>query len=153
MTIEKIQSERGIELPEAYLQLLANLDAGEDFCFNEYPDEDPDFEGRCWSFLDEELLQENIEMRGVGNAPAHKQIELYLKCYQEFSNGNSVSSTSGNIPITRVSDGFVIAEENGDFLYLDPQDNFSVWIFHHDSSDVVKVSNSISDWLACATIS
>jgi len=152
MAIERIQSERGIELPEDYLKILENIGSGEDYCFNEYPDEDPDFEGRCWSFLDEDLLLENIEMKGVGNAPAHHQLELYLKCYQEFSNSSSVSSTNGNIPISRVSDGFVIAEENGDLLYLDPEDSFSVWIFHHDGSDVMKVSNSISDWLSRATI-
>jgi len=152
MIIDKIQAERGFTLPDDYLELLSNIDAGEDYCFNEYPDEDPDFEGRCWEFLGEGLLVENIEMSGVGNVPAHKQIELYLKCYQEFTSSNMVSSSNGNIPLERVSNGFVVAEENGDLLYLDPQDDFSVWIFHHDGSDVMKVSNTISDWLARATI-
>ena len=91
-------------------------------------------------------------MSRVGNAPAHRKLELYLTCYREFSNSELVHSFEGRLPISRVANGFVIAEENGDLLYLDPADNFSVWIFHHDSSDVKKVSNSIAGWLARATI-
>ena len=152
MNIAEIQKERGFDLPGDYLEFLSNIDAGEDYCFNEYPEEDPDFEGRCWAFFDEEFLCKNIDMSGVGQSPAHRQLELYLKCYQEFSNSNLVHSTEGKLPIERVINGFVVAEENGDLLYLDPADSFSVWIFHHDGSDVKKVSNSISDWLARATI-
>ncbi|MCU8014199.1 SMI1/KNR4 family protein [Shewanella sp. SM74] len=151
MKISELQKERGIELPSDYLEFVAGIDAGEDYCFNEFPDEYPDFEGRCWAFFDEELLCENIEMSGVGNAPAHRQLELYLKCYQEFSNSEFVHSSEGKLPINRVANGFVVAEENGDLLYLDPEDNFSVWIFHHDGSDVKKVSNSMSEWLARTT--
>tara|TARA_Y100000296_G_scaffold58349_1_gene67204 strand:+ start:1203 stop:1664 length:462 start_codon:yes stop_codon:yes gene_type:complete len=152
MNIAEIQKERAIDLPKDYLEFLSNIDAGEDYYFNDDPEEYPDFEGRCWAFLDEELLCENIEMSRVGEAPAHRQLELYLKCYKEFSNSNLVHSSEGHLPIERVANGFVVAEENGDLLYLDSADNFSVWIFHHDGSDVKKVSSSISDWLARATI-
>lgn len=150
MIIDSIQEDRGLELPEAYLRLMDSLDAGADYCFNEHPDEDAGYEGRCWSFLDEGRLLESIEMKGVDTAPAHKQLALFMTCYQDFSGSGTVDSMSGSIPVARVSDGFVIAEENGDFLYLDPQDGFSVWIFHHDGCDVMKVSNSIGDWLARA---
>ena len=152
MNIAKIQVERGLSLPSDYLDFLMTIEGGEDYCFNEYPDEYPDFEGRCWAFFDEELLSENIDMLQIGTAPTHRQLELYLKCYQEFSNSNFVHSSDGMLPIERVASGFVIAEENGDLLYLDPEDQFSVWIFHHDGSDVKKVSESISKWLAQATI-
>ncbi len=152
MNIAEIQKERAIALPKEYLEFLSNIDAGEDYCFNEYPEEDPDFEGRCWAFYDEELLCENIEMSRVGEAPAHRQLELYLKCYQEISKSDIVHSSEGELSIDRVANGFVVAEENGDLLYLDPSNNFSVWIFHHDGYDVKKVSNSISDWLDRATI-
>ncbi|EAS64347.1 SMI1/KNR4 family protein [Photobacterium angustum] len=152
VNISEIQKERGMDLPSDYLEFVSDIDAGEDYCFNEYPEEYPDFEGRYWAFFDEELLCENIEMSRVGRAPAHRQLELYLKYYQEFSNSDFVYSSEGDLPISRVANGFVVAEENGDLLYLDPADNFSVWIFHHDGSDVKKVSNSISEWLARATI-
>jgi len=152
VNISEIQKERGIDLPSDYLEFVSGIDAGEDYCFNEYPEEYPDFEGRCWAFFDEELLCEDIEISRVGSAPAHQQLELYLKCYREFSSSNFVHSSEGKLPISRVANGFVVAEENGDLLYLDPADNFSVWVFHHDCSNVKKVSNSISEWLARATI-
>ncbi|WP_282609549.1 SMI1/KNR4 family protein [Pelagibius sp. Alg239-R121] len=152
MSIEKIQKERGITLPRDYLQFLSKLDVEQDYCFNDDPEEHPDFEGRCWWFFDEERLARIVEMSRVGAAPAHRQLELYLKCYQDFSDCDSVYSDEGELSIARVANGFVVAEENGDLLYLDPHENFSVWIFHHDGSDVTKVAGSIGEWLAKATL-
>lgn len=150
MNISEIQKERNFLLPEYYLEFLSNIDAGEDYFFNEYIDEYPDFEGRCWAFYDEELLCENIEMARVGKAPSHRQLELYIKCYQDMAKTDEIHSSEGKLPASRVANSFVVAEDEGDFLYLDPEDGFSVWIFHHDGCDVKKVSNSISEWLACA---
>ncbi|MCG7538713.1 SMI1/KNR4 family protein [Pseudoalteromonas sp. OF7H-1] len=147
MKISKIQKERTIILPEKYLAFLANIEAGEDYFFNEYPEEYPDFEGRCWAFYDESLLSEEVEMIGVGKAPAHQQLALYLKCYQQSTKKGEIHSPEGQIAIGRVANAFVIAEDDGDFLYLDPEDNFSVWVFYHDGCDVKKVSNSMAEWL------
>jgi hypothetical protein len=152
MSIRSIQAERGISLPQEYLKLLSSLNEADEYCFNEYPEEDPEFEGRCWSFLNEDELIEEIDMRGVGKSAAHKQLELYIKCFSEFSDSQFLTSLDGQIPIQRVLNGFVIAEDNGDLLYLDPLDDFSVWIFHHDGSDVMKVAYSIGDWQSRAVV-
>ena len=146
MSIQSIQHERGIVLPQQYLKLLSSLDEADEYYFNEKPKDDPSFEGRCWCFLNEEELNEEIDMRGVGISPAHKQLELYIKCFNEYSDNQFLISPNGKVPIQRVINSFVIAEDNGDLLYLDPFDEFSVWIFHHDGSDVMKVANSIGDW-------
>ena len=152
MSIQSIQVERGLSLPKEYLELLSSLHEVDEYCFNEYPEEDPDFEGRCWCFLNEDDLIEEIDMRGVGKSAAYRQLELYLKCFSEFSDSQFVTSPDGQIPIERVLNGFVVAEDNGDLLYLDPLDDFSVWIFHHDGSDVMKVSDSIGDWQSRAVV-
>ena len=150
MNISEIQKQRRLSLPEAYLNFLSKIDAGEDYCFNEYPDEYPDFKGRCWAFYDEVLLSESIQMAGAGTAPAHRQLALYLRCYQDQTNKNDVLSPEGLLPLSQVENAFVIAEDDGDFLYLDPEDNFSVWIFYHDSCNVKKTANSITEWLTNA---
>jgi hypothetical protein len=152
MSIQSIQVERGISLPQEYLKLLTSLHEADEYCFNEYPEEDPDFEGRCWCFLNEDDLIEEIDMRGVGKSAVHKQLELYIKCFSEFSDSQFLTSPDGQIPIQRVLNGFVVAEDNGDLLYLDPLDDFSVWIFHHDGSDVMKVTGSIGEWLSRAVV-
>tara|TARA_R110000737_G_scaffold348057_1_gene381060 strand:- start:45 stop:506 length:462 start_codon:yes stop_codon:yes gene_type:complete len=152
MSIQSIQVERGLSLPQEYLKLLSSLDEADEYCFNEYPQDDPDFEGRCWCFLNEDELNEEIDMRGVGKSPAHKQLELYIKCFIEYSDNQFLTSPNGRVPIQSVINGFVIAEDNGDLLYLDPLDDFSVWIFHHDGSDVMKVANSIGDWQSRAVV-
>mgnify|MGYP003626210252 FL=1 len=152
MSIQSIQVERGLSLPQEYLKLLSSLDEADEYCFNEYPQDDPDFEGRCWCFLNEEELNEEIDMPGVGKSPAHKQLEIYIKCFIEYSDNQFLTSPNGRVPIQCVINGFVIAEDNGDLLYLDPLDDFSVWIFHHDGSDVMKVANSIGDWQSRAVV-
>lgn len=151
MNITDIQQERGITLPNDYLDFLSTLDQEYEYCFNDDADEDPDFEGRCWAFFDEAELCKEIEMFQVGTAPSHQQLALYLKCYQEASDNQMVYSPDGELPIERVINGFVVADDNGDLLYLDPEDDFSVWIYFHDGSDVKKVSNSMKEWLAQAT--
>jgi hypothetical protein len=152
MSIQSIQVERGICLPQEYLKLLSSLHEADEYCFNGYPEDDPDFEGRCWCFLNEDDLIEEIDMRGVGKSAAHKQLELYIKCFSEFNDSQFLTSSDGQISIERVQNGFVVAEDNGDLLYLDPRDDFSVWIFHHDGSDVMKVAHSIGDWQSRAIV-
>lgn len=51
MKILELQIERGIELPSDYLEFVAGIDAGEDYCFNEYPDEYPEFKEGAGHFL------------------------------------------------------------------------------------------------------
>lgn len=45
-----------------------------------------------------------------------------------------------------------IAEDNGDILYLDSLDNFSVWIYMHDSSESKHLENSFDLSFAEAAI-
>lgn len=66
----------------------------------------------------------------------------YLKLAREFFENDWAISNSGPIPFDRIAQGFVIGSEDGDYLYLDPEDNFSVWIYFHDCAGVLKVAES-----------
>ena len=65
----------------------------------------------------------------------------------EFSNSDFIESNIGNIPKSRVENSFVFAEENGDYLYLDPEDKNSIWIYYHDGGFKKKVANSFKEVL------
>ena len=92
MSIQSIQVERGFRLPQEYLNFLSSFHEIDESCCNEYPEDTPDFEGRCWCFLNEDELNEKIDMRGVGKSTAHKQLELYIKCFSEFSDNQFLNS-------------------------------------------------------------
>ena len=134
-------------LPEDYLKFLQANPDGSEVCFDEYDEPDEDYDGRNWVLMSIDELNESWEMKGVGMAENYNCLNLYVKCYQEFSGSKVIESNEGSLPVNRVTNGFVIGSENGDYLYLDPQDRFSVWIYYHDGSDVLKVSNSFSQWL------
>jgi hypothetical protein len=54
-------------------------------------------------------------------------------------------------PLERLRQAIAIGEgDSGDVLFLDPLDNFSVWIFHHDGGDVRRVAADFRTWLAKA---
>ena len=141
MNMSKLQEDRGIRLPERYIELVRSVDPNDEYCF----------EGRYWRFFDEAKLAENVAMSGVGNAPYHHVLKLYIDIYKQFRETDLVCSDSDPLPADRVANGFVVAQENTDLLYLDPQDGNSVWIYYPDGSDVEKVSNSIDEWLDKAT--
>jgi len=43
-----------------------------------------------------------------------------------------------------------IAEDDGDILYMDASDNFSVSVYMHDSGESKRLEDSFEDWLANA---
>lgn len=134
------------ELPTDYLQFLEQNPNGGEIVFNEYKDEDPDFEGRDWNIMGEKELLETWEMNGVGKSANFECLKLYVKVQKEYGQGESTSSNVGKIDLNRVESGFVIGDENGDYLYLDSSDNFSVWIYYHDGGDVLRIANSFKEF-------
>ncbi len=134
-------------LPSEYLTFLKDKPEGEEIAFNEYEDAEADDEGRFWNIMGATELLENLEMNDVGKAMNFECLKLYVQVQREFSEGDWTESNVGNIELTRVESGFVIGEENGDYLYLDPADNFSVWIYYHDGGDVLKVADSFKGFL------
>ncbi len=134
------------ELPIVYLDFLKNNPNGDEVEFNHYKDEDPNSEGRFWQIMGKEELLEEWEMRDVGIATNFACLQLYVKLQKEFGAGFT-SSNVGTIDLDRVASGFVIGSDNGDYVYLDPADNFSVWIYYHDGGDVRKIADSFGEFM------
>ena len=143
--LREIEKETNVTLPQRYFNLIDNLDNNIKFYFNDYKDL-PNFEGRLWALKSPQNLKEEIKVFGSGKEPFHHCLGLFLSTHLEFTGENHVYTSTGTIPKERVFEAFVIGEDNGDYLYPDPSDNYSVWIFHHDGCDVKKVANSFDSW-------
>ncbi|MFO1064077.1 MAG: hypothetical protein U0892_09455 [Pirellulales bacterium] len=46
--------------------------------------------------------------------------------------------------------GLAIGDNNGDVLFLDPGDSFSIWLWHCDGADVERLADSFDEWLESA---
>ena len=138
-------------LPQTYLIFLSENPRGTERAFNEHPDENPDFEGRYWQFMPGKELLAHFEMHQVGTSRNFECLKLYVKNQREFSINDWTSSNQGNIPFSRLENGFVFAEENGDYLYFDPADNYTVWIYYHDGGDVLRIADSFEEFLERST--
>ena len=145
--MNQLEEACNYKLPTEYLAFLLENPTGTEVAFNEYPNENPDSEGRYWSIMHMEELLETFEMKDVGIAQNFECLKLYVKNQKEFSINEWTTSNKGNIPFHRLENGFVFGEENGDYLYFDPEDNFSVWIYYHDGGDVMRVADSFQHFI------
>ena len=135
----------GKKLPQSYLDFLASEDAIE-VIVDEFDYEDK-YENRYWAILSQTELLEELDMVNVGKARNFECLKLYVQVFMEFSTSESIDSNVGDISRSRVEKGFVFAEENGDYLYLDAEANYSVWVYYHDGGDVKKVFTSFEELL------
>lgn len=134
-------------LPNSYVKFLDENPNGCEQPFNEYKDEEPDFEGRYWDLMGKEELLISWEMKGVGTARNFECLRLYVSLQKEHGQKEYTTSNVGQIPLERIESGFVIGHENGDYLYLDSDDNYSVWIYYHDGGDVLRISDSFEEFI------
>jgi SMI1 / KNR4 family (SUKH-1) len=165
-TIDDIEQAIGYSLPAAYKKFVSTISDFEERHFEEGADrgndddhEDADNDGdgddvvtRPWFIWGLERLTEDLDMRDVGSAPMFNALSLYTKCYAEFTSGTSADSPEGEISLQRIANGFVFGEENGDYIYMDAEDDFSIWFYYHDGGDVKCVAPSFADWLNHTTI-
>lgn len=135
-----LEKEYGKHLPKSYLGYLSSDDTLE-VIVNEHDYEDK-YDNRYWTLLAQDELLEVMEMNDVGKAKNYECLKLYVKLFMEFSDSELIESNVGDIPKSRIENGFVFAEENGDYLYLDTADDASIWIYYHDGGDVKKVADS-----------
>lgn len=136
MKIEKIYSR---ELPSDYLIFLYENPKGKGALIKEGGEE------HYWTIWGESDLLESWEMVDVGTAMNFECLKLYVKCEKDFGKANWTESNNGKISLDRVESGFVIGSEYGDYLYIDPFDDFSVWIYYHEGMGVFKIAESFNE--------
>jgi hypothetical protein len=143
MIIEYIELKIGKSLPLSYKNLLRGIN---DYCYinyNEFRDEFPDDSGVAWFFWSEERLNEPVVIDG---ATENRKAWEILRSYKEIKNvARGTSSDYINFLVS-------IAEDNGDILYMDARDNFSVWIYLHDSGESKRLEDNFDAWMANASI-
>lgn len=152
MNIDEIELRLGHTLPSSYKMLLASIEDYAYISYNEYPLDFPDDEGVSWFMWAVERLSQQVEMDGAGKELAYAQIKLHTALDRRFRHSAHVESPQGEIALDRVANGFVIAEDNGDLLYLDFQDKGSVWRYLHDSGDVRRLALNFDEWISRAIL-
>lgn len=129
-------------LPLKYLKFLQENPKGAPLKNNSRWDK------RTWNLMGTEALLKRWEMKGVGEAANYECLKLYTQVQEEV--GMELTAPSAHfrsVKLERVAKGFVIGEENGDYLYLDPECKFTVWAYYHDGGEVALISKSFSELL------
>ncbi|MEM7477595.1 MAG: SMI1/KNR4 family protein [Planctomycetota bacterium] len=82
-----------------------------------------------------------------------KQLAGYSNALAALSGGMSTEDDDGNAyPLARLAAGLAFATGDGEVLYFDPADGFSVWQFEHDGGEVTRLADSFTDWLQSADL-
>lgn len=143
MIIEQIEREIGKSLPLSYKNLLSGIG---DYCYinyNEFRDEFPDDSGVSWFFWSEERLNEPTIIDGATKTRRSWEI---LRSY------NEIKAVAQETFSDHINFLVAVAEDNGDILYLDARDNFSVWIYMHDSGESKRLEDSFDAWMANTSV-
>lgn len=129
-------------LPDDYRTFLASHDGEQSYEFDDID----------WWLATERELAEGVNIDGNDYAYIH-QLQGFSKTLAEFTDGDATTDEEGNaFPLSRLAAGLAIGTGDGDVLFLDPADNYSVWCFHHDGGDVEKLAASFAEWLAEAQL-
>ena len=144
MILDDIEKAIGRPLPIVYKKLLETID---DFEYIDGPNDYSDSESRkSWFFLGMARLGKIIHMDGALDRPEWKAIESYVEIDKKYRRRTHAPSDSGPVDYDRLNKSVVIASDEGDYLYFDVIDNFSLWEYWHDSGEVVKISDSFDAW-------
>jgi len=107
-----------------------------------------EFEGVDWWLATSDKLLENVNIDG-NEYPYIQQLRGYASTIAELFGGDATTDDDGNdFTFARLEAGLAFATGNGDVLFLDPSDGFSVWCFHHDGGDVENHAASFGDWIS-----
>ncbi len=131
------------ELPAEYVAFLESHSGDQPY---EYDDVDG-----WWLATSGELL-ESINVDGV-EYPSIHQLRGYTATLREVFPGDATTDDNGEeYAFDRLAAGLAIGDNNGDALFLDPSDKFSVWCFRHDGGYVEKFEKTFAKWLSKAKL-
>jgi hypothetical protein len=151
MSIASIEALYG-PLPAAYKQFLSAHDRRKQYLFKAAGPKAS--APRAWNLFTEEELSESVTTKGIGTASRWSAIKLpLLGAFGNPRHEELIHSPSGQLHLDRVFVGIVIGYENTEYLYLDSQDGYSVWMFHDDGTcDVEQLAASFAEFLSRAEV-
>ena len=141
MPTNDIESVIGRSLPSSYKGLLSEIKDFFYISFNELRARYPDSEGVEWFFWGEDRLREKVGVDGAKSRPAWQMLQSFVEI-GKCKNGDT----------DLLMRGFAMAEDNGDYLFMDTLHDWAVYRFMHDSGEVRKVAQTFDDWLSHAKI-
>lgn len=130
-------------LPKDYLAFLETHDGVHSYIFDDL--------NSWWLDQKTELLKViNVDRRKVESI---YQLKSFAKAVQKQIDDDEIEDENGEpFSLARLAQGLAIGNNNGDILFLDPTDQYSAWIYHHDGFDVERLAGSFAEWLANATL-
>jgi len=142
-----IESRAGVRLPGAYRELVLSDDAAGHYLFA----------GRRWFLAP---LPETDDVSGNETpslltmmtvsgktAPFIGVLELHARALSALVGDYTTDSNGNSYEVKRLSNGIAIGEAEGDILYLDRFDQFSVWCYYQNSGDVELLAKTFDAWL------
>ena len=135
--IAAVEAAFGAALPDAYREFLVGHDP-------RYLIESDDRE--WWLATAAGLLKRQAIDRH--ECAAFAQLGAVSIMLRELGVGAVRNADGSAVSLGRLAGGFVIGEQDGDFLYLDPDDGFGVCCYHHDGEDVARLAPDFATWLA-----
>ncbi len=128
----------GPDLPPEYLDWLSTLPGA---CYVVY-------RGREWDIATRARLTEVVRINR-DRVPFHAQVAAFVAMWR--GHGYEAADGPGRkpFPYPRLAHGVVIGTSNGDPLFVDPGDGYSVWALRLDSArgEVERVAPSIGVWV------
>ena len=131
------------KLPAAYLAFLEQHDGDTYYLFN-------DIDG--WRFYKVEELTEVIRVNR-DKVQAIYQLTAFASSIRKHIGDETEDQDGEPYSLDRLAAGLAIGDNNGDVVFLDPADEYSVWLWHHDGDDVERLADSFEQWLEMATLS
>jgi hypothetical protein len=131
------------QLPTAYLAFLEQHNGDTYYLFN-------DIDG--WRFYTVEELTEVIRVNR-DKVQAILQLSAYVSSIRKHIGDETEDQDGEPYSLDRLAAGLAIGDNNGDVVFLDPTDEYSVWIWYHDGADVERLVDSFARWLEMAALS
>ena len=131
------------ELPAEYTSFLESHSGSQPY---EYDGEDG------WWLAASDKLLKSINIDGKKHPYVH-QLRGYAATLRDVFQSEATTDVNGNDhSFDRLEAGLAIGDNNGDVLFLDPSNKFSVWLFCHDGGYVEKLAASFAKWLSKAKL-
>jgi hypothetical protein len=147
----EIESRLDVRLPNSYREFILSDSAGRNYLFA----------GRRW-FLSplsetgsvsdnvQPALSSIVTVSGK-DSPFTSVLELHAQTLSKLLGVYTNDASGNSYGVNRLGSGIAIGEAEGDILYLDRLDRFSVWCYYQSSGNVELLAKTFETWLEKAT--
>jgi hypothetical protein len=136
--VEELERLSGITLPESLKLLLACNTAGTTFVSG----------SAGWRIFSLRELIQVVELRAVQGC-RFCLAQMMASLYADKRGTSEIEDTLGEKhPVDHLARTITFAQGAGDFLYLNADDEFSVWVFYSDGGVIERIAPGLWDWIS-----